>query len=194
MLKSKTTTDWELTHTAFEALLTRLHANRDEAGLAYESLRLKLTYFFEARGFQTSDRLVDETINRLAHKIQSGEVVRDIEPFALAIARYVWLEVNREASPVSLDELLEKDELKISLLQLSEQPSGEDQRLDIMRQCLLELPAEKLSLLQQYYQAKVEERRKMADQLGISENALYLKIHRLRQKLAKDLAERLRTS
>lgn len=181
---------WELTPEVFEALLARLHSDREQAGLAYEALRLRLTYFFEARANTrpdiSPDNLVDKTVNRLAHQIHSGEDVRAIEPFALAIARYIWLEAHKEKAHLSLEEMLENDELQL----VSQQPyeeSQQDERIELMRQCVMRLPEDQLALLQEYYQIKAEDRRKLASKLGLSENALYLKIHRLRQRLATEL-------
>ena len=129
---------------------------------------------------------MDETINRLAHKIRDGEDVRNLDAFALAIARFVWLEARREESTVALDELLARDELAV------QQHEGDDERLAVMQQCVEQLPAPTRELLREYYQkAQAEQRREMAASLGISDNALYLKIHRVRQKLAKELATRL---
>lgn len=189
---------WELTPEAFEALLTRLHSDREQAGMQYEAIRLKLTYFFESRARVKSDELVDETINRLAHKIQMNREVREVESFALAIARYVWLETYKDQIPLSLDELLESDKLKITLPHQPENSEKNDEWLALMRQCVLQLPTEKQALLSEYYQARgaaqTEQRRKLASKMGITENALYLKIHRLRQRLAADLAARRQNS
>ena len=187
MVKSETKKpSWGLTQEAFDVLLTRLHADREQAGGKYEVLRLKLSYFFEARACALPDALVDETINRLAHKIRDGEDVRNLDAFALAIARFVWLEARREESTVALDELLARDELAV------QQHEGDDERLAVMQQCVEQLPAPTRELLREYYQkAQAEQRREMAASLGISDNALYLKIHRVRQKLAKELATRL---
>ena len=183
-----------LTLEAFEVLLARLHPDREQAGIQYEALRLKLIYFFEARSQTLPDMLVDETINRLAYKLKAGAEIREVEAFALAIARFVWLEAQKENLPLSLEELLEHDPLDIAAPNDVEESSAHE-RFEIMRQCLLQLPPKKLALLREYYQvegaASAELRRQLAHRLGISENALYLKIHRLRQRLAAELATRL---
>ena len=98
---------WELTASAFERLLVRLDADPARAADAYEALRLALTRFFDWRGAHFPDECADETMNRLARRVDEGAAVADIRSFALGIARLVLLE--RARSPqVRQDELDEQ--------------------------------------------------------------------------------------
>ena len=67
-----------------------------------------------------------------------------------------------------------------------------------MRQAVLNLPESTRQLLSEYYQItgteQAEYRRKMAARMGISENALYLKIFRIRQRLTAEFAAYLKNS
>ena len=191
---------WALTKEALDVLLTRLNPDREQAGQSYEALRLKLSFYFEARQHQASEALVDETFNRLARKILIGEEIRNIDAFALSIARFVRLEERRESIPVSLDEILANVELKLSVSneQENEQSLTDEARLNYMRQAVLNLPESTRQLLSEYYQItgseQAEYRRKMAARMGISENALYLKIFRIQQRLTAEFAAYLKNS
>ncbi|HYE72946.1 MAG TPA: hypothetical protein VEF04_06430, partial [Blastocatellia bacterium] len=69
---------WRLTEEDFSLFLDQLHTDREQAGLVYEALRLKLNYFFEARRCPMPESLVDETINRLIRKISAGEQILNL--------------------------------------------------------------------------------------------------------------------
>ena len=72
--QSRHKTKWSLTPEAFEKLLNAFSANRDEAGVQYEIMRPKLVRFFEWRKVESAQDYADETINRVARRIESGEV------------------------------------------------------------------------------------------------------------------------
>ncbi len=196
----KSNPGWVLTKETLDVLLARLNPDREQAGASYEALRLKLSFYFEARQHQASEALVDETFNRLARKILIGEEIRNIDAFALSIARFVCLEERRESMTVSLDEILASVELKLSISHEQEikQSVTEATRLNYMRQAVLNLPESTRQLLSEYYQitgsGQAEYRRKMAARMGISENALYLKIFRIRQRLTVEFAAYLKNS
>src|ERR1700759_5413247 len=87
---------WELTSEAFNKLLTFLDADRDLAGLKYVTLYGRLTKFFEWRGSAAPDASADETINRVARKIDQGAMVTNFKGFLYGVARNVLIEALRE--------------------------------------------------------------------------------------------------
>ena len=86
-----------MTVEGLEMLLAWLDADRDAAGRKYEALRRKLLWFFIWRGCPEveADALADETLDRMAEKLEQGVLVLDINKYALAIANFVWLEFER---------------------------------------------------------------------------------------------------
>src|SRR5262249_58317442 len=83
----------ELTPEAFKKLLAKLDPNPETAGGKYEELRRQLIKFFEWRGSFFPDELADETLNRVARKIDEGEEIeKNLIALALGIARFVFLE------------------------------------------------------------------------------------------------------
>lgn len=190
---------WVLTQEAMDLLLARLHPDRDLAGQAYQRLRDKVTVFFESRRCAAPEDLADETLNRIARKIWEGEQIVDVDCYALTVARYILMEYQRRpaCAALPLDDSLSEYELKTS--QDSERThteEAEDERkISYMRRCLLALPSEDRELLIDYYRVekrgKIDHHKEMAERLGLTPNALYLRIHRLREKLASCLETRL---
>jgi hypothetical protein len=83
----------ELTPQSFAKLLAILAPSPESAGEKYEQLRRQLIKFFEWRGSHISDQLADETLNRLARKIDEGEQIeKNVTAFSFGIARFVFLE------------------------------------------------------------------------------------------------------
>lgn len=71
-----------------------------------------------------------------------------------------------------------------------------EQRLAALEASLAELPAESRDLIVRYYEGeksvRIRNRRALAEQLGIPPNALRIRMHRLREKLERRVAEHLR--
>src|SRR5436309_10544001 len=86
-----------LTRQAFDRLLACFDSDRDRAGEKYENLRCKLVKFFEWRACAVAaEDLTDETINRIARRVDEGEIVRNLSNYAYGVARMVYLERMKE--------------------------------------------------------------------------------------------------
>src|SRR5438309_6302132 len=106
MLRSATRKkDWTLTKEAFERLLSSLDARRDRAGEKYENVRRKLIEFFEARGSHSPADHADETINRVARRLDEGESIQDLSAYFYGVARLLFKETLRrhDKEPITLD-------------------------------------------------------------------------------------------
>ena len=60
----------------FDELLEWLDPDREKAGRRYEAIRAGLIRMYVARGVSDAEYYADETIDRVARKIDCGEVVR----------------------------------------------------------------------------------------------------------------------
>ena len=158
----------------FERLLLRLEPDYSNYEERYRNLRLKLLKFFAWRRCEDPDGLTDETIARVVKNINSGEEIRTAKAYSYvyAIATNVFKEYLRDKK---------KRQLLIDDMPESLPPTSEDVR-DCRRQCLDNLPPDKLNLLQQYYLSE-EKRTKMAESLGITLNALRLQVHRIKNDM-----------
>lgn len=174
----------ELTSEMFQKLLDRLAADSEIAGEKYEELRHKLIKFFEWRGSYKPDELADETLNRLARKIDEGvEIEKNVFAFALGIARLVFLEFLKhpDSRQVDLDELVLVATPKIH------RNSNDNLWIECLRKCMGNVSEENREIIIEYYQdegsAKITNRKMLATKLGISLNALFSRARRIRDKL-----------
>ncbi len=171
-----------MTETAFRKLLAALDENREIAGEKYLSLSKNLVRYFEVRGISNAEFAADEVFNRLAKKLETGETFENINTYALGVARMLTLELRKSPEQKTSNELPE-----ISVAPKESVDDEGDEKLVCLDKCLKEIPAEKKEIIVGYYQGekreKIENRQKMAEKLGIPQNALRNRAVRLRQKL-----------
>jgi RNA polymerase sigma factor (sigma-70 family) len=185
---------WELNASAFSMLLARLDPDLDRAGEKYTLIRKKLVTFFECRGSAIPADLADETINRVARSLQQGKEIQAADPslYFYGVARYVLREVynGHEQNFISMDEVAMKDHPSYDPGQniaLAHERHLHERRLECLEHCLRELPPEARELFLAYHKGerrtRIEHRRALAKQLGITVNALKVRVHRLRNTL-----------
>jgi len=176
---------WSLSQQAFDKLLNAFSEDRDKAGYDYEVARRKLLRFFEWRVVESPDEYVDETLNRVARRIDEGQRIDNLMAYIAAVARLVLMEVvkARPRAQFSLDD----PENKVQLTR--PEPVEADTRLECLDRCLESLPEESRTLIIDYYQeerrVKIELRQELADRLQIPLNALRIRAHRIRLGLEK---------
>jgi DNA-directed RNA polymerase specialized sigma24 family protein len=181
---------WALTPEALDGLLSLLGPDREAAAHKYEEIRRRLLRIFEWRGCPYPEELVDETMNRVAHKAAGGLELRSSDPFryVCGVAQLVFKEVLREAR---------KRQAAFTEIRRSEPPrrddDGDDERLDCLQRCLGELSDDNRQLILHYYSGeggrRIENRRKLADRLGVAMNALRIRAFRLRGLLEECVVE-----
>ncbi|MGH9901739.1 MAG: RNA polymerase sigma factor [Pyrinomonadaceae bacterium] len=176
---------WGLTKEAFDKLLGHMDPDADAAGEKYLLVRRNLVRFFEGRGCQFAEDHADETINRVARKLDGGEDIRDFDGYFYGVARLLLLEVFGERKK----EQRAHREMPLRVVRGGE-PAEEDEterRLDCLSRCLDKLPNEGRALIVGYYQgerrSKINNRQKLAESLGIPLQALRSRAVRLREKL-----------
>jgi DNA-directed RNA polymerase specialized sigma24 family protein len=161
---------------AFFQLLARLNADPALAGEEYEKLRARLIYFFELKGCRIPAELGDETINRIARKIEEGYEIEDLFKFSYGVARLVmleyWSDPNREWE--QLDERLSSQEGS---------QASDEYGLECRKKCLLILSPEERDLIIKNCTMNKKGRVEVAKALGLTMNAFRLKIFRIRAKL-----------
>jgi len=183
---------WALTPEALQGLLDLLGPDRDTAGRSYERIRVKLQRIFEWRGCPYPEELVDETMNRVAHKVSGGLEVRSEDPFRYfcGVAQMVFKEVLR-------DERRRRDAFtEVRYAEATrDQPEPEegDERLGCLESCMGGLSADHRRLILDYYEGdggrRIRRRRKLAAELGVALNALRIRAFRLRNQLEKCVRE-----
>ena len=159
----------------FDRLLSWLDDDRERAGEEYEKLRRRLTTIFSARGCRIPEELADETIDRVSRR------VADIQQNYQGNKALYFLGV---ASNVH-HEYLKRPPVPIPVLQIADI----DQELThaCLEQCLEKLTERSQYLIRQYYaedkSAKIGLRKALANQLGLTQNALRARALRIREEL-----------
>lgn len=172
-----------LTTSSFQLLLDRL----DNDPAKYEELRLRIGQLLRWRGCPEShsDELVDKTFDRVAAKLSSGEQVENIGAFAAAVARFIWLEHSRRNKTDAVGDDLPETPVEPDLEFLDD----EDARMRCLRRCVAtKLSDEDKRLVVEYYDTDADEkaknaRKRLAESLGMTLNALKVRACRLRMKL-----------
>ena len=171
--------DQEITSELFENLLEWLGPTREEGARTYEDVRNRLIRILLKKGCSDPEDLADETVNRVTLKLPEirAKYVGNPLWYFISVARIVWLESLRpkEIPYDSVPEVIVQPEV--------------DFARECLRQCLTLLPPDQRDLVLDYHvnkrRAKIELHRKMADELGLSPNALRLRTHRIRIALEK---------
>lgn len=168
---------------AFDLVLASLDPDRERAGETYERIREKLLRFFEWRGADCPEDLVDRTFDRVGKRLEGGEKIRESDPAAYfyGVARNIlrehWSEQKRESTFRS---------------RLAEQarPTNDpdfERRFRCLERCLEAMPSKDRDLLLGYYVGrgieKIENRQRTAARLGVPPNALRIRMFRLRVRL-----------
>lgn len=167
-----------LTQEAFDSLLAFLGPTPEEAGRRYEEIRRRLIKIFACRGCRTPEELVDESIDRVARKAAELAPTYEGDPalFFYGVARRVYLESVKKkpmAAPPPVPDSIEEHQ----------------RELDCLDECMESLPPAQSAFIRDYYRedksAKIEDRKALAERMGIGINALRIRAHRIRAELEK---------
>ena len=167
--------NWSLSQEAFDALLDWLDSDRELAGIKYEQIRSRLIKIFTGRGCIDPEELADETINRVTSKLTEiqQEFIGDRARYFFGVANKVHLEYLRRKTPQP--QSAPTDSVRAEL------------EYDCLERCIARLTAEDRALLLKDYGAKgqtqAERRKALAEELGISLNALRIRVYRIRTAL-----------
>jgi DNA-directed RNA polymerase specialized sigma24 family protein len=167
-----------LSQQEFDALLRWLAPCRDRAGEKYEAIRRALLKFFESRQCGAADEHVDETIDRVARRVAAGELILAAPyQYFRGVAKKISLECFKRRARVFDPHLLAPDALQ-----------DPHERARCLDECLRSLPAHARALLEGYY---LGNRAALAATLGITPNALRLRVFKEKRRLRASIARRL---
>lgn len=178
---------WTLTSEAFERLLARLGTDPETGGRQYDALRRKLVLFFSMRGAAGAEALADETIDRVARRLDEGEVVDQLRAYCFGVARRVLMENAKQRAR----ELAFVDNRPAPAPARDEEAADLERRSTCLTRCLRALSHEHRALIMGYYEGEgatyLKERKVLAQRLGISYGALKTQAHRVRNQLEQCL-------
>lgn len=184
----------QLTATAFTKLLERLGEDQEQAGNQYEDLRRTLIRFFQWRGAPFPEEHADESLNRVARKLDEGIDIKNVGGYCYEVARLVYLESlkgnDSRRAPL--------EEINLETPAPNPDESAErEQRLTCLDHCLNTLPTDSHELITEYYsdekRGKIDRRKALAERLGLRRDALANRAQRVRDKLEQCVIRCLKT-
>ena len=190
MQKTESKKNWAITSSAFARLLQWLDEGKDSDGRNYLEMRQRLVAYFDRKNCLTPDDFADETLNRVARRLQEEGQIESETPakYCYITAKFVFMESLRGADKksVPLDEVLKQSESN-HLAAEDEEKVLKEKMLDCLELCTGKLEAANREMIVSYYhgeeRVKIENRRALAEKLGISTNALTIRACRIRDKL-----------
>lgn len=181
----------DLTTEVFANLLNLFSRDPDAAGLQYTRLHEALVRFFETKGISEPNLAADETIDRVAEKVNQAAEINDIVKYSFGVARYVALEnMRKERSAMRVAE---------RILRQTSASHDSDGEFEVLRDCFRGLYPKEQRLLMEYYSAELEGgkadfRRKLAEREKVSVNTLRIRVSRLRKRLEDCLYDKKNAS
>ncbi len=177
-----------LTTESFDALLDWLDPDRGLAAQKYETIRAGLIKMFVAKGFSDAEDLADSVIDRVVCRLPDirSNYVGEPASYFHGVARNVVHEARRRKE-------ITTDVQQVSINQITDL----SREIECLRKCLSLLPDEQRKLLLEYYvdkkRAKIEGRKKLAMELGLTNVTLRVRAHRIRTALQKCVLKCLKT-
>jgi len=186
--KTQLKKDWTLTPEALHRLLAWLDEGVNSAGQKFLEMRRRLVDYFDRKNCLTPDELADETLNRVARRLEEERALETETPakYCYILARFVFLEYLRARA---------KDQAVRSEIRGEPRDEREDQTnreikermLECLDQCAGKLDSANRKLIFGYYfgeeRVKIDNRRALAEALGITVNALSIRACRIRDQL-----------
>jgi len=171
----------------FDQLLSWLDPDPQRAGLSYEKIRWRLVAILAARGCASAEELADETIDRVARRVIDirDAYVGDKAVYFLGVMNNVHHEYLKRPPLPRLPERDGESETK-------------ENTYRCLDRCLNSLASRARQMIEQYYaeekQAKINLRKQIAAELGISLNTLRLRTLRIRARLQACIEQCLEVS
>jgi DNA-directed RNA polymerase specialized sigma24 family protein len=161
---------------AFEKLLSWLDSDREEAGRKYTRIHLRIIRIFSAKGCCDAEEIADETFNVVSRKIDwlIANYVGDPALYFMGVARKLYQEWMKRRIPQP---------------PLPDAASPEVEReCFCLEQCMEEvLSSDERTLALRYHPPErkqtIPERKRLAEELGITVNALRIRVHHIKARL-----------
>jgi len=170
---------------AFEKLLRWLDPDREKAGEKHEKIRFRLIKIFVCRGCHEAEDLADQTINVVLSKIDwlVANYVGEPGLYFYAVAKKIHLEQLKKRRPFPNPPPPDPE------------PPELEQVCSYLDDCLDNLPSAERDMVLRYHegdkQEKIQNRKKLAEELKISRNALRIKVCHIHSRLRECVERRL---
>lgn len=187
--------DWAPNEKAFARFLVWLDGGMNSDGQRYLEVRRRLELYFDRKNCVTPAELADETLNRVAKKLEEHGEITDVAPmqYCYIVAKFVFLEALRADKrspfnrPLSAKNGSNLSGQSATLLEADVASERKEKIADCLQHCLESLPTADRELIVEYYRgqqrSKIERRSALAARLGLTANALSIRAYRVRQRL-----------
>ena len=151
--------------------------NRDRGAEKHEKIRQRIIRIYRTRGCHRAEEIADKAFERCGKKVKKLQLYYKGDPalYIYAIAKKVYQEILREESH-TINPPPPKDD-----------PNEVELRHAWLEHCLGVLRPQSRQLILRFYfgekREKIENRKKLATELGITSRALSLRALHIRQKL-----------
>ena len=185
MAKPNLKRDWQPDEAAFGRLLAWLDEGTDSHGERYLEMRERLVDYFGRRNCHASEDLADETLNRVARRLEETGSIDDVVParYCYIVAKFVFLESLRRPGRA---ELVAQGAEAVAAKVADDRVENE-RTFACLERCLQSCPAADRDLILDYYRTTSgsarENRRQLAQKLGITPNSLAIRACRIRSRL-----------
>ncbi len=189
MQKAEQKKDWTLNPNAFREFLEWLDDGADSEGQKYLEMRERLVSYFDRKNCLTPDELADETLNRVARRLEEEGKIESETPakYCYIVARFVFMESLRgmDKNSVPIDENLQQK--LVANETAKEELEIKEQMLNCLEHCTGKLEPDNRRMIIRYYfgeeRVKIQNRRALAESFGVTTNALSIRACRVRDKL-----------
>jgi DNA-directed RNA polymerase specialized sigma24 family protein len=183
--------EWSLTAQSFHRLLEWLGTGTAD-GQTYLDIRRRLVAYFDRKNCRAPNDLADDVLNRVARRLEEAASI-DVDPpakYCFIVARFVFMEHRRESQKADAlrDDLARQEAVAARAQTEHEESQGlREKQLECLERCASKLEPRNREMIVRYYtgrqRSKIENRRALAAQLGITPNALSIRAFRVREAL-----------
>ena len=184
--------DWAPTQGSFQGFLHWLDQGVDSGGEKYLEMHRRLAAYFDRKNCLTAAELADETLARVAQKLQEKGEITELSPahYCYVTAKFVFLEYLRHIKHgrAGLEEFSVQPGADSVVVSVAGDGCDEQEKmLSCLDRCLHKLSAADSEMILEYYQGekheKIQRRRELGVRLGLSANALTIRACRIRTKV-----------
>jgi len=172
--------DFAIPPESFDEILAWFNPDREMAAAMYVQLRHDLAKTFLWRQCSDPEGMTDEVFDRVAKKIREVRPTYKGDPrlYFRAVANNLVKEnFKRIKTQIALDDV------DLTKRQISQTEVADVEVEECLQLCLQDLSGDKRELILAYYakekQAKIDHRRELAQQFGISVETLRVRTHRI---------------
>jgi DNA-directed RNA polymerase specialized sigma24 family protein len=168
----------EINQQQLSELLDWLNPDPEKAALRYQWIHKRLTKIFVCRGSNIPEELADKTINRVARLLPEIRPTYTGDPanYFAGVAGYIFRESLRKAKVPT-----------VGMPDPAPRSEDDERVMACFERCLAQLSTTERDLVLSYYQqekrAKIDNRRDLAERLGLGINALRIRACRIRANL-----------